>query len=202
MVLAGEERGDPQVLAQIRAELWLDRSVAGAISALDGQRVARRSRLFLAHPPAGAEPDRDQAAGDVAVVRHGVRIRGGDRRAGRDRRGSATESVLGLSRQRDRPRRLVDADLLAWHHVDPVGVGRSRLAAAIRLRAADRGLAAIAGDHDHAGLRAWQRDRRDPDAAHPRRDADRAGPGLCAHRARQGPARDPASCCATPCATR
>jgi peptide/nickel transport system permease protein len=25
MVLAGEERGDPQVLAQIRAELWLDR---------------------------------------------------------------------------------------------------------------------------------------------------------------------------------
>ncbi len=27
MVLAGEERGDPQVLAQIRAELWLDRSI-------------------------------------------------------------------------------------------------------------------------------------------------------------------------------
>jgi len=27
MVLAGEERGDPQVLAQIRAELWLDRSL-------------------------------------------------------------------------------------------------------------------------------------------------------------------------------
>ena len=25
VVLAGEERGDPQVLAQIRAELWLDR---------------------------------------------------------------------------------------------------------------------------------------------------------------------------------
>src|SRR3712207_8817125 len=25
MILAGEERGDPQVLAQIRAELWLDR---------------------------------------------------------------------------------------------------------------------------------------------------------------------------------
>jgi len=25
MVLAGEERGDPQVLAQIRSELWLDR---------------------------------------------------------------------------------------------------------------------------------------------------------------------------------
>jgi peptide/nickel transport system permease protein len=27
LVLAGEERGDPQVLAQIRAELWLDRSL-------------------------------------------------------------------------------------------------------------------------------------------------------------------------------
>lgn len=27
MVMAGEERGDPQVLAQIRAELWLDRSL-------------------------------------------------------------------------------------------------------------------------------------------------------------------------------
>ena len=27
IVLAGEERGDPQVLAQIRAELWLDRSL-------------------------------------------------------------------------------------------------------------------------------------------------------------------------------
>ena len=27
VVLAGEERGDPQVLAQIRAELWLDRSL-------------------------------------------------------------------------------------------------------------------------------------------------------------------------------
>lgn len=27
VVLAGEERGDPQVLAQIRAELWLDRNV-------------------------------------------------------------------------------------------------------------------------------------------------------------------------------
>ena len=27
VVLAGEERGDPQVLAQIRAELWLDRSI-------------------------------------------------------------------------------------------------------------------------------------------------------------------------------
>lgn len=25
LVMAGEERGDPQVLAQIRAELWLDR---------------------------------------------------------------------------------------------------------------------------------------------------------------------------------
>src|SRR6202167_5815705 len=27
LVLAGEERGDPQVLAQIRAELWLDRAL-------------------------------------------------------------------------------------------------------------------------------------------------------------------------------
>ena len=27
MILAGEERGDPQVLAQIRAELGLDRSI-------------------------------------------------------------------------------------------------------------------------------------------------------------------------------
>jgi len=27
MVLAGEERGDPRVVAQIRAELWLDRSL-------------------------------------------------------------------------------------------------------------------------------------------------------------------------------
>src|SRR6185503_17841306 len=27
LVMAGEERGDPQVLAQIRTELWLDRSL-------------------------------------------------------------------------------------------------------------------------------------------------------------------------------
>ena len=27
LVMAGEERGDPQVLAQIRSELWLDRSL-------------------------------------------------------------------------------------------------------------------------------------------------------------------------------
>ncbi len=51
------------------------------------------------------------------------------------------------------------------------------------------GLAAVAGDHDHAGLRARQRDRRDPDAPYPQRHADRARPGLRAHRAGQGLAR-------------
>jgi ABC-type dipeptide/oligopeptide/nickel transport system permease component len=52
LVMAGEERGDPQVLAQIRAELWLDRPLpvqylhwmgtcCKAISGIRGASVSR-----------------------------------------------------------------------------------------------------------------------------------------------------------------
>jgi peptide/nickel transport system permease protein len=48
VALAGEERGDPQVLAQIRAELWLDRIgwaiCCTAISAIRGSAARRCCR--------------------------------------------------------------------------------------------------------------------------------------------------------------
>ena len=187
--MAGEERGDPQVLAQIRAELWLDRPLPVQYlhwmgNVLHGDLgYSWRIRQPVAQLIAA------EAAGDAAARRDGVRHRGADRRAGGHRRGGVPQPVLGLPRQRHRAGRAVHAELLARHHADPAGVGEPGLAAAVGLRAADRGLAAVARDHDHAGLRAGQRDRGDPDAAYAQRDADRAGPGLRAHRARQGPAR-------------
>ena len=47
VILAGEERSDPQVLAQSAPKLHLDRAAAGAVRALDRRRAARRSRLVL-----------------------------------------------------------------------------------------------------------------------------------------------------------
>ena len=40
---------------------------AGAVPALDRQRAARRSRLLVAHPPAGGAACRTEAAGDAAA---------------------------------------------------------------------------------------------------------------------------------------
>ena len=56
IVLAGEERGDPQVLAQIRAELWLDRSLPVQYLHWIGGVLHGEPRLLLAHP---ASPSRN-----------------------------------------------------------------------------------------------------------------------------------------------
>ena len=58
MVLAGEERGDPQVLAQIRAELWLDRPLPVQYLHWIGDVLHGNLGLSLAHPRAGAAADR------------------------------------------------------------------------------------------------------------------------------------------------
>jgi hypothetical protein len=166
------------------------RSVAaGAVPALDGQCAAGQSRILLAHPPAGGAAHLSKAAGHAATGVHGVHHRGADRRAGRDHRRGVSQWDLGLRCQRGGPRGAFHAELLAWHHDDPADLGRVGLAAAVGLRAADRGLAAVARHYHYARVRAGQRDRGDPDAAHAERDADIAGSGLCADGARERAAR-------------
>ncbi len=50
LVLAGEERGDPQVLAQIRTELWLDRSLpVQYLRMMDKLFVSRDLTSFVDH---------------------------------------------------------------------------------------------------------------------------------------------------------
>src|SRR4029077_5465075 len=95
---------------------------------------------------------------------------------------------VGLRGERVRVVGAFDADLLARHHADLPVFGAARLAAALGLRAADRGLAAEPRHDHHAGLRARQCDRRGADAPHPQRDAAGAQQRLCAHRPRQGTA--------------
>ena len=73
LVLAGEERGDPQVLAQIRAELWLDRPLPVQYLHWMGNVLHGNLGYLLAHPPAGGATGAAEAAGDVAARRHGVR---------------------------------------------------------------------------------------------------------------------------------
>ena len=110
LVLAGEERGDPQVLAQIRAELWLDRSLPVQYlhwmgNVLQGDlgyswRIRQPvSQLVLQKLPVTLQLGVD-----------GVRIRGADRRAGWHRRGGVPQSIAGImsptrSGWRDCPRR-------------------------------------------------------------------------------------------------
>ena len=192
LVLAGEERGDPQVLAQIRAELWLDRPLPVQYLHWIGNVLHGDLGFSWRIRQPVAQLIAAEAAGDAAARRHGVRHRGADRRAGRRARGG--EAQHGSGTMSPTPIGLAGLSTpnfwLGIMLILLVSV-RSRLAAAVGLCAADRGLAAVARHHHHAGLRAGQRDRRDPDAPHAQRHADGAGPGLRPHRARQGAAREP-----------
>ena len=69
LVMAGEERGDPQVLAQIRAELWLDRPLPVQYLHWMGNVLQGNLGYLVAHPPAGGAACRAEAAGDAAARR-------------------------------------------------------------------------------------------------------------------------------------
>ena len=201
LVMAGEERGDPQVLAQIRAELWLDRSLPVQYlhwmgNVLQGNLgFSWRIRQPVAQLVFQKLPVTLQLGSMAFAIAVLIGVPAGNHRCG------VPQWFLGLRRQRGGPGGAIHAELLARHHDDPADLGAVGLAAAIGLRAADRGLAAVARHHHHAGVRAGQRDRGGPDAAYPQCDADVARSGLCADGARQRVARvrrgDPA--CAAQC---
>ncbi len=92
LVMAGEERANPQLLAQIRSELWLDRSLPVQYVHWMGNVVQGDLGLFVAHPSAGGATCAAEAAGDVAARHDGVRLRGADRRAGWHRCGGVPQS--------------------------------------------------------------------------------------------------------------
>ena len=84
MVLAGEERGDAKVLAQIRAELWLDRSLPVQYLHWIGNVL----HGDLGYSWRIRQPVSGLIANKLPVTlqlgAHGVRVRGADRRAGRE----------------------------------------------------------------------------------------------------------------------
>ena len=94
LVMAGEERGDPQVLAQIRAELWLDRPLPVQYlhwmgNVLQGNLgYSWRIRQPVSQLVAEKLPVTLQLGVD------GVRHRGADRRAGGDHRRGVPQPVL------------------------------------------------------------------------------------------------------------
>ena len=187
LVMAGEERGDPQVLAQIRAELWLDRSLPVQYLHWMGNVLQGNLGFSWRIRQPVAQLVLQKLPVTLQLGIDGVRHRGADRRAGGHRRRGVPQRVLGLRRQRGRAGGPVHAEFLARHHADPADLGAAGLAAAVGLRAADRGLAAVARHHDHAGLRAGQRDRRGADAAYAECDADRRWiRTMCAPRAPRG----------------
>ena len=141
LVLAGEERGDPQVLAQIRAELWLDRSLPVQYvhwmgNVLQGNLgFSWRIRQPVAQLIFQKLPVTLQLGSMAFAIAVLIGVPAGIIAA------VYRNGVLGLRRQCGGTGRTVHADVLARHHADPAGVGRSRLAAAVGLCAADRGLA-------------------------------------------------------------
>ena len=199
--MAGEER-DPDVIEQIRQQYRLDQPipvqyvywVKGVLSGDLGESL----RIKV--------PVRELIAQKLPVTLQlgvdGDRHRVPDRHSRRHRLGGEEGHGLGLRRQPVRAVGHLDAEFLARHHADLPVLGRARLAAGVGLRAADRELARQPRHHHHAGLRARQRDRRDPDAAYPQRHAAGAGQRLRPHRARQGPCRALGRAQARACATR
>ncbi len=166
LVLAGEER-DPTVLAQIRAELWLDRPLPIQYfhwigNVLHGDLgFSWRIRQPVAQLVLQKLPVTAQLAAMAFVISVCIGVPMGILSAVKK------NTVLRLPGQRRRPGRIVDAEILAGHHAHPADLGRSRLAAAVGLRLAVRGLAAEPRHHDHAGLRARQRAGGAADAPHP-----------------------------------
>ena len=137
VALAGEERGDPVVLAQIRAELWLDRPLIVQYGHWMGNLLHGNLGFSWLTPHAGADADPAEAAGDRcswAAWRSPSRVligvpAGVLAAVKRNTVWDYAANFIGLAG-------LVDAEFLARHHADPAGVGASGLAAAVRLRAA------------------------------------------------------------------
>ena len=185
LVMAGEER-DPDVIAQIRQQYRLDRPipvqyfywVKGVLSGDLGESL--RIKVPVRELIAQKLPVTMQLA-SMAIV-----IALPDRHSRRHRLGGEEGHGVGLRRQSVRAVGHLDAEFLARHHADLPVLDRTRLAAGVGLRAAVRKLARQPRLHHHAGLRARQRHRRDPDAPYPQRDAAGAGERLRPHRPRQG----------------
>ena len=156
LIMAGEDR-DPEVIEQIRKQYRLDQPipvqyvywVKGVLTGDLGESMRFKQPvldLVLQKLPVTMQ---------LAV--DGDRHRALDRDHGRHHLGGEEGHRLGLRRQRVRAVGAVDAELLARHHADLPVLGAARLAAAVGLCAADRGLAAKPRHHHHAGLRARQR---------------------------------------------
>ena len=141
LVMAGEERGDPQVLAQIRAELWLDRPLPVQYvhwlgNVLHGNLgYSWRIRQPVAQLVAEKLPVTLQLGVMAFVIAVLIGVPTGVVAAvKRNRFWDYVANAIGLAG-------LSTPNVLARHHADPAGVGGSRLAAAVGLCAADRGLA-------------------------------------------------------------
>ncbi len=185
LVMAGEER-DPAVIEQIRQQYRLDQPmpvqyvywIKGVLSGDFGESL--RNKVPVRELIAQKLPVTIQLASMAIVIAFLIGIPAGIVSA--VKKGTA----LGLRRQFVRAVGHLDAEFLARHHADLPVLDPARLAAGVGLCAADRGLARQPCLDHHAGLRARQRHRRDPDAAHPQRHAAGAGERLRAHRAREG----------------
>ena len=170
LIMAGEDR-DPEVIEQIRKQYRLDQPipvqyvywVKGVLTGDLGESMRIKQPvldLVLQKLPVTM-----QLASMAIVIALLIGITAGIISAVKK------DTRVGLRRQRVRAVGPFDAELLARHHADLPVLGAARLAAAVGLRAAHRGLAAKPRHHHHAGLRARQRDRRGADAPYPQRHA-------------------------------
>ena len=159
LIMAGEDR-DPEVIEQIRKQYRLDQPIPvqyvywikGVLSGDLGESMRFKQPvldLVLQKLPVTM-----QLASMAMVIALLIGISAGIVSAVKK------DTRVGLRRERVRAVGPVDAELLARHHADLPVLGAARLAAALGLRAAHRGLAAKPRHHDHAGLRARQRHRR------------------------------------------
>ena len=184
LILAGEERGDPQVLAQIRAELRLDRPIYEQYlywigNVLTGDfGFSWRIRMPVSELILDKLPVTAQLAAMSFIIAVLIGVPAGilsavkrDRPADWAANGIA---LFGIST----PNFWLGIMMIVLQ----CGIG---LAAAIGLCAADRGFLAIYRHHHHAGFRARYRCCLGAHAPYACGDADRAFTGLCSHRTRQ-----------------
>ena len=141
LIMAGEDR-DPAVIEQIRKQYRLDQPipvqyvfwVKGVLTGDLGESMRNKQQvldLVLQKLPVTM-----QLAAMAIVIALSIGITAGIVSA------VYKDTPLGLCRQRVRALGAFDAELLARHHADLPVLGAARLAAALGLRAAHRGLAA------------------------------------------------------------
>ena len=199
--MAGEER-DPAVIEQIRTAVSARSADPGAIRLLGQGRALRRSGRVDAHQAEGARPGAAEAARHDATRLDGDRHRADDRHHRRHRVGGDEGHRLGLRGERLCAVGPLDAELLARHHADLPVLGAARLAAGLGLRAARPRTGGSLATTIMPAFVLGNAHRGRADAAYPQRHAAGAEQRLCAHRARQGPARARRSSSSTRCATR